>query len=349
MSQDAFLPVCGSAFGGGVLPHPCRSSSERSIVSPKFLTAVATLALLAAACGSSSATAETPATTVPATTTTTATAEASGFPVTVETANGPVTIEAQPERIVALSPTSTEVLFAIGAGEQVVAVDNQSNYPAEAPITDLTGFDPNLEAIAGYNADLVVLMYDPGDVQAGLEALGIPVIFHPAAWTLEEAYDQIEQVGEATGHIADAVALVESMRTDIEGIAEATDAGGATYYHELSPDFYTATSATFIGSLYTLLGLVNIADDADPDGYGYPQLSAEHVLDKDPAFVFLADTKCCEQVAEMVGERPGWSALDAVQSGSIVELDDDVASRWGPRVVGLVETIASALDAHLSG
>ncbi len=317
-------------------------------MSPRFPTAVAALALLAAACGSSTSTTEAPATTAATTSTTTAIAEVSAFPVTVETGNGSVTIEARPERIVSLSPTSTEVLFAIGAGNQVVAVDNQSNYPAEAPVTDLTGFDPNLEAIAGYGADLVVLMYDPGEVQAGLEALGIPVILHPAAWTLEDAYAQIEQVGQATGHSEDALDLVEFMRSGIEGVGGVADAGGATYYHELSPDFYTATSATFIGSLYTMLGLVNIADAADPDGYGYPQLSAEHILAEDPAFIFLADTKCCGQVAEMVGERPGWSALTAVQSGSIVELDDDVASRWGPRVVGLVETIAAALDAQLS-
>jgi len=330
---------------------------------PRFLTTVAAIALVAAACGTSSATAETPATTgeatttsieaatttAPSTTTTSTLPDEGGFPVTVETSNGSVTIEAPPKHVVSLSPTSTEVLFAIGAGEQVVAVDNQSNYPAGAPVTELTGFDPNLEAIAGYGADLVILMYDPGEVQAGLEALGIPVILHPAAWTLDDAYAQIRQVGEATGHTDEAADLVDSMQTQIAATTEATEAAGATYYHELSPDFYTATSATFIGSLYAMLGLENIADDADPDGYGYPQLSAEHILAEDPAFIFLADTLCCEQTIETVGERPGWSALSAVQGGSITELDDDVASRWGPRVVNLVETIAAALDEHLSG
>jgi len=327
---------------------------------PRFLTTIAAIALVAAACGTSSATAETPATTGEPTTTSTEAAtttapptatvpDEGGFPVTVETSNGSVTIEARPEHVVSLSPTSTEVLFAIGAGEQVVAVDNQSDYPAGAPVTDLTGFDPNLEAIAGYGADLVILMYDPGEVQAGLEALGIPVILHPAAWTLDDAYAQIEQVGEATGHTDEAIALVDSMQTQIAATTDSTDAAGATYYHELSPDFYSATSATFIGGLYAMLGLENIADDADPDGYGYPQLSAEHILAEDPAFIFLADTLCCEQTIETVGERPGWSALSAVQGGSITELDDDVASRWGPRVVGLVETIAASLDEQLSG
>jgi len=316
---------------------------------PRFLTALGAIALVAAACGTSSATAETPATTtIPATTSTTI-PDGDGFPVTIEMSGGSVTIETRPEHIVSLSPTSTEVLFAIDAGSQVIAVDNQSNYPAEAPVTDLTGFEPNLEAIAGYGADLVILMYDPGEAITGLEALGIPVILHPAAWTLDDAYTQIEQVGAATGHTEEAADLVDSMRTSISAATDTTDAGGATYYHELSPDFYTATSATFIGSLYGMLGLTNIADDADPDGYGYPQLSAEHILAEDPSLIFLADTVCCAETTETVGDRPGWGVLTAVQDGAVTELDDDVASRWGPRVVELVETIGAAVDAHLTG
>ena len=317
---------------------------------PRFLTAVVAIAFVAAACGTTSATAETPAPTIATTTTEAATTtNDGGFPVTIETANGSVTVETRPEHIVSLSPTSTEVLFAIDAGAQVIAVDNQSNYPAEAPVTDLTGFEPNLEAIAGYGADLVILMYDPGEAVAGLEALGIPVILHPAAWTLDDAYAQIEQVGAATGHPDDAANLVESMQARIAATTAKTDAGGTTYYHELSPDFYTATSATFIGSLFGMLGLRNIADEADPDGYGYPQLSAEHILAADPSLIFLADTLCCAQTSETVGERPGWDALTAVQDGAITELDDDIASRWGPRVVELVDAIAATADTQPSG
>lgn len=333
-------------------------------MSTRILAAVATVALVAAACGSSSATAETPATTeapvstilststttiLPTASSSTTVGEAAGFPVTIETSNGSVTIPSKPERIVSLSPTSTEVLFAVGAGEQVVAVDDQSNYPTEAPTTDLTGFDPNLEAIAGYGADLVVLMYDPGEVVDGLVTLGIPVILHPAAWTLDEAYAQMDQIGAATGHAVEATALVESMMADIAEIADGTDGAGATYYHELSPDFYTVTSATFVGTLYDLVGLSNIADGADPDGYGYPQLSPEHILAEDPSLIFLADTKCCDQDAGAVTQRSGWGVLTAVRTGAITELDDDLASRWGPRVVALLESIAAAVDRQYDG
>ena len=328
---------------------------------------VAAVALIAAACGSVSATAE-PSTTTLATTTTTTTAasdtttastsssptatststtvsEASGFPVTIDAPNGSVTIEARPARIVSLSPTSTEVLFAIGAGDQVVAVDGQSNYPDAAPTTDLTGLEPNLEAIAAYEADLVVLMYDPGEAIAGLEAIGIPAIMHPAAATLDDTYAQINQIGAATGHVDEARRLVASMRSDIAAAVASTDGAGATYYHELSPEFYTLTSATFAGALYTMVGLVNVADEADPDGYGYPQLSAEHILAEDPMLIFLADTKCCGQDAAAVAERPGWSVLTAIRAGTITELDDDVASRWGPRVVDFVAAIVAAIAA----
>jgi iron complex transport system substrate-binding protein len=330
-------------------------------VAHRIVPLIAVIALVVAACGSDSS-AEAPAvnavaeavagpsptstptsaapTTSPASTTI---PNRSEFPVTVETVRGPVTIEERPEHIVSLSPTSTEVLFAIGAVDQVVAVDDQSNFPADAPMTDLTGFDPNLEAIAGYGADLVVLMYDPGDVVDGLSALGIPVLLMPAAATLDIAYQQIEATGVATGHVDEARAVVEAMEEEILAIGDSVDGGGAAYYHEVSPDYYTATSQTFVGSLYAMFGLINIADDADPEGFGYPQLSAEHILAEDPELMFLADTKCCAQSAATVAERPGWDTLSAVESGDIVELDDDVASRWGPRVVDLVRQIASAV------
>ena len=323
-------------------------------MSLRTVTTIAALSLLAAACGSSPATAETPAATAAAVSTTATPSTLSpqtttagghaGYPIAIEAAKGRITIPAQPEYIVSLSPTSTEVLFAIGAGGQVVAVDDQSNYPSEAPTTELTGFDPNLEAIAGFGADLVIVMYDPGDVVAGLEAIGIPVIVHPAAGTLEEAYEQIRQIGAATGHTREAGDLVDMMSSEIAEIAAATDGGGATYYYELSPDYYSVTSTTFVGRLYDMVGLRNIADEADPDGYGYPQLSPEHILAEDPGLIFLADTKCCGQDRTAVAERPGWDVLRAVQGGSIVELDDDVASRWGPRVVDLFEAIAGAVD-----
>jgi iron complex transport system substrate-binding protein len=276
----------------------------------------------------------------------TETTAAPAFPVTVEADNGPVTLAEEPDAVVSLSATATESLFAIGAGDQVIAVDDQSNYPAEAPVTDLSGFQPNVEAIAGYEPDLVVAAYDPGGLVDGLEKLDIPVLLQDAAPDLEAAYEQIETLGAATGNVDGATEVVESMRSEIEQLASsATGAAGATVYHELGPDFFTATSDTFIGSVYELLGLENIADEAgDEASGGYPQLTAEFIVDANPDLIVLADTKCCEQTAATVAKRPGWKQIDAVAAGHVVEADDDIASRWGPRTVDFVELIVGSLQ-----
>jgi iron complex transport system substrate-binding protein len=270
-----------------------------------------------------------------------------GFPITIQAPNGPVTIDERPTRIVSLSPTATEVLFAIEAGGQVVAVDDQSNFPDDVPVGDLSGLDPNIEAIADLEADLVVMMFDVGgETVAALEAIGIPSLVHGAAVDLDDAYAQIEQLGAATGSVAEAAALVASMQGDIDRIVADTDAAGATYYHELDPLLYSATSATFAGALYAMLGLSNIADAAD-DGSGYPLLSAEYIVAEDPDLVFLADTKCCGESADTVAARPGWDTMGAVREGAIIELDDDIASRWGPRVVEFLEAVAVAIGARV--
>jgi iron complex transport system substrate-binding protein len=251
-----------------------------------------------------------------------------------------------PERIVSLSATATEVLFAIGAGDQVVAVDDQSDFPAGVPTTDLSGYEPNLEAIVAYEPDLVVSSGLPEDVTTGLEAVGAEVLDQPAPAVLDEAYEQIADLGIATGHEDGAADLVAQMRADIEELAASVPdrAERPTYYHELDDTLYSVTSSTFIGQLYGLAGLDNVADAADPDGEfgGYPQLTAEFLVEADPDFIFLADTECCAQSAETVAARPGFGDLAAVQEGHVVLLSDDVASRWGPRIVDLLRAVIDA-------
>ena len=273
------------------------------------------------------------------------------FPVSVEAANGTVEIPERPERIVSLSPTSTEVLFAIGAGDQVEAVDDASNYPAEAPQTDLSGYEPNVEAIAGYEPDLVVMAEDPGGLEKALEALDLAVLAQPAAQSLGDTYLQIEQLGTTTGHREEAAALISDMQRDIEELVATapTFQQAPTYYHELDDTYFTVTSDTFIGQVYALVGLENIADAARGAGTGYPQLSAEYILQANPDFIFLSDTKCCGESAETVARRPGWGRIGAVQDGAVVELDDDIASRWGPRVVDFLRAVVEALQRFASG
>lgn len=300
------------------------------------------LAVIACACGSPAVPTTSAAVTTSAPATTTA---FTGFPVTLETAIGSLTIPARPEAIVSLSPTATEMLAAIGAAEQLVAVDDQSNYPAEVPLTDLSGFTPNIEAIASYQPDLVVISNDIDNMVASLQSLDIPVLLSPAAVTLDDVYREIELLGVATGNALDAELLTKQMKDEIETLVGGFEppAEPLTYYHELDPILFSVTSTTFIGSIYSLFGMQNIADPADPDGFGYPQLSAEHIIESDPDFIFLADTGFAGQTPEAVAARPGWAEMSAVATDRVIPLDDDVASRWGPRVVDFVRAVAEAV------
>jgi len=323
---------------------------------PKAAFLIGALALAASACGSDdSSSSTTPAATGAATTAApggtspgTTTGDAGTYPITVDAANGAVTLDAQPQRIVSLSPTATEMLFAIGAGDQVVAVDDQSNYPEEAlaKSTTLSGYTPSAEAVSGYQPDLVVVADVTDGLDTQLATLDIPLWSGPAASDFGDVYTQIEQLGALTGHVAEAAALVGQMQADIEAAT-----GGVverevplTYYHELDNTLFSVTSNTFIGGVYGLFDLQNIADAVEGDT-DYPQLSSEFIVSQNPDLIFLADADYGESAAT-VAARPGWSGLNAVTTGSIVPISADISSRWGPRVVDYVEDVGAAVAAY---
>jgi iron complex transport system substrate-binding protein len=336
-----------------------RSVADRSATSrhPSVRTLLIGLALVlaAAGCGGAQSSSTAVPSTQPAPSSSddpgAATDAAARFPVTVAAANGEITVDERPEAIVSLSPTATEMLFAVSAGDQVTAVDEFSTHPSEAPTTDLSGFEPNVEAIAGYDPDLVVIADDGADLSGALAELDIPVLVAPAATTLDDTYDQLGQLGAVTGHAEEAAAVVDGMREDVADItADLPDTGEPlTYFHELDDTYYTVTSDTFIGQVYEAAGLTNIADGAADDAGGYPQLSEEFIIDADPDLIFLADAQCCGQSAETVAERPGWDQITAVREGAVVELDEDVASRWGPRIVDMLRTVGDAVAEHDGG
>jgi iron complex transport system substrate-binding protein len=267
------------------------------------------------------------------------------FPVTITTASGKVTVSKRPTRIVSLSPTATESLFAIGAGPQVIAVDDQSDYPKNAPRTTLSGFTPNVEAIASYRPDLVVTSYNPRGLVESLNRLRIPVIFHDAPKTFAGAYQQIRQLGLVSGRTAGATRVIRSMKARIVRIVTAArrKTNRLSVYHELTPDYYSASSKSFVGQVYAALGLENIADEADAAGTGFPQLSAEYIVSSSPDLIVLADSICCGQKPSTVAARPGWDRISAVRTGSIVRVHDSIASRWGPRLVSFFRAMSSAL------
>ncbi len=320
-----------------------RKTTSIALAAVAATVAAAALAGCATAAGTSASTASSPASRPAA-------AAGASFPVTLTAANGKVTIKAKPARIVSLAPTATEDLYAVGAGPQVVAVDQDSDYPATAPVTKLSGLTPNLEAIAKYNPDLVIASQNSGGLVSGLGKLGIPVLIEPAVVNLAGAYQQIDQIGQATGHLAQAEKTTASMKAQIA--ATVKQAGSShpdlTYYWELTANpYYSVTSSTFIGQIVALFGLKNIANAADKasDG-GYPQLSEEYIIKAQPQIVFLADNQAADggQTPAVVAKRPGWSAIPAVKDHEVVALNDDIASRWGPRLPQLVAEIAQAVE-----
>lgn len=328
----------------------------------RLLALVAALALLAAACGDSTDTTsdDGDSTADEAETTTTA------APADDETDSSEVTdsgdddsrddadssddtdeaaTDESPSAIISLSPTATEMLFAIGAGDQVLAVDDFSNFPDEAVAKQqgISGFEPNVEAIAALEPDLVVTDGTNADFLAQLDSLGIAHWEGPAATGFDDVYTQIEQLGAATGHVGEAAELVSELSARVEAVkADLPEVGELTYYHELDPTFYSVSPSTFIGAVYAEVGLVNIVDDSQGP---FPQLSQEFILEADPDLIFLACTVYCGETAESVAARDGWDALSAVQNGTVIEMNDDVASRWGPRIVDYLEQVGAAVAA----
>jgi iron complex transport system substrate-binding protein len=294
------------------------------------LMVIADLALVAAACSSAAGSS--------------VASPSTGFPLRLRAAGAVVTIAKRPARIVSLSATATEDLYAVGAGKQVVAVDSYSTYPPQAPRTHLSGFTPNIEAIAKYRPDLVLIDTDANHIVRELGKVGIPVLVEPPAANLNGVYAEITQIAKATGHAQTAARVKANIRRQVAAIVRSVPRPTTplTVYHELDQHFYSATSHTFIGQMYKLLGLVNIADKAKGSGT-YPQLSAEYIIARNPDLIVLADTVCCGQTRATVAARPGWGDIAAVKSGEVVPVNDSIASEWGPRIVLFLNAVASAV------
>ena len=248
-----------------------------------------------------------------------------------------------PQKIVSLSPMATEVLFAIGAGGQVVAVDEFSYYPPEAPVTDLSGWEPNVEAVLSYEPDLVVIANDANDLIAGLDAVGVEVHLSLAPAGFSSGYASIIDLGIATGRLDEALTLVGTLETEISTALDAAPDVPVRVYHELDDTYFSVSSASFIGEVYSALGAVNIADEADTDGYGYPQLTEEYIIEADPELIVITDL--VGYTAEDVTARPGWGEVSAVRGGNVVVVNADIASRWGPRLPQFISAVAEALQA----
>ncbi len=253
-----------------------------------------------------------------------------------------------PKRIISLSPSATETLFAIGAGKQVIAVDDLSNYPSNAPITKLSAFSPNVEALLNYKPDLIILNADATkalEVKAALEKLKIAVFLEKAPDNLKQAYAEVTALGRATGNLSGAQSTISAMKSRITtAIKSAKKSKPITFFHELDNTLYSATSDTFIGKVYKDFNLKNIADPAaSADSAGYPQLQSEYLIKANPRIIFLADAQYGESITTLA-TRPGWNGITAVKNKDVVALPEDIPSRWGPRLADFYEFIAKSIS-----
>jgi iron complex transport system substrate-binding protein len=270
---------------------------------------------------------------------------------------------AKPSCVVSLSPTATETLFAIGAGRQVQAVDDDSDYPTVGlPTKRINALDPSVEAIIGIckatasnkspKPDLVIISYDANEIQQKLAAVGVKVINQEPPVNVAGALAQIEQLGALTGHVKSADELAASTKKTIDAdIASVPKHPGKTLsaYYELSiKPYYSLTSSTFVGALLKSLGVTNIADSQNTSAdAGYPELSNEYIVSSNPKLIFLADTVSGKQSASTVAKRPGWSKIAAVKDHEVIGLNDDIASRWGPRLSTLMNQLTAAVKGAL--
>jgi iron complex transport system substrate-binding protein len=270
-------------------------------------------------------------------------ADPSAFPMTVTDGTGAtVTLRALPTHIASLDAAHTEVLYAIGAGGQVAAVDKYSDCPAAAsPLPKIDSFNISLEAITAEHPDLVVLGFTAGsDIVSGLQGAGITVLTQPSPSGIKGVYDDIELMGKVTGHAGEADTLVTNMSNQVRAIsAETAGKTPPTVYHEVDNTYYSVGPGSFIDDLYKTLRAKNVAATS---GEAYPQLSAEAIIAANPDVIILADEDSGES-ANTVAARPGWSPIKAVAGHRVYTVDPNIVSRPGPRIVDALKALEADL------
>ena len=263
-----------------------------------------------------------------------------------------VTLAQPAQKIVSTAPSNTEILFAVGAGDQVIARDDFTNFPEEAvnlpSIGGMSGF--NLEAITAQQPDLVLMaeINTPEDVKA-LEELGITVFMLPNPTDLEGLYTNLINVGKMTNHETEAAALVEDLKIRVDAVTQvmANVETRPTVFYELDGSDpakpWTSGTGTFIDLLIGMAGGQNAVSIDSP----WVQLSLEELIVTDPDFILLGDSTWGGVTPEMVAERAGWDALSAVENEKVLPFNDDLVGRPGPRLVEGLEELARILHPEL--
>jgi iron complex transport system substrate-binding protein len=303
------------------------------------------LAVVTVACARGASTAP-PASETPATT-------GASFPVTITDDEGvAVTLDAPPERIVTFAPSATEIVFALGLGDRLVGVAGAfDDYPAAAKGIDEIGgagdfgVDPNIEKVVSLRPDLFLTISGGAQWKERLRDLGVPV-FTTDSTDLADVFHDIETVGQLTGTVGAAGAIVAKMQAAAADV-EARVAGDPTvrcFYEVYYPPLTTVGPDTFIGDLLRLAGCRSVSARAKGD---YPQWSVEDLVRQDPE-VYLVSSES-GATPKAVASRPGFEALAAIAAGRVIPVDADLVSRPGPRVVDGLRLLARALHPESFG
>jgi cobalamin transport system substrate-binding protein len=276
------------------------------------------------------------------------------FPVSLTDDEGTaVTLDAEPAKIVSLTPASTETLFAIGAGDRVVATDDGSDYPAEAaPLPDVATFGTvDVEKIVALDPDLVVaggLGFTPADAVAKLRSLGVPVLVIYAP-SIDGVYKDIELLGDATGRADAATAVTDGMRADIDAVSTAATAAATASgekprvfydvgYLDATGQIYGPATGSFLEEMVGLLGVDVVT--SDPTTY---EIALETLIERDPQVIIVGVNAFYRPTAAEIAKRNGWKVLTAVRNGDIRPVDDTEITRPGPRLPTGLRNLTKAM------
>ena len=264
-----------------------------------------------------------------------------------------ITIANPAQRIISLSPPLTEILFAVGAGEQMIGRDSYSDYPAEAkniPDVGWTYGKYNLETVVNLKPDLVLAgEITTPEMVTSLENLGIKVFYLKNPLNLDEMYTMLKTIGELSGHTTEAEPLIHNLqqRAAALQVKLAKVTFHPTVFYEIDATDpskpYTPGPGTLYTNLISLAGGENIGARLTT---AWPQISLEQLLVDDPTYILLGDANF-GTTPEMAGERTGWHSLTAVKEGRVLPFDDNLLVRYGPRLLDGLEALAKALHPEI--
>ncbi len=334
-----------------------------------LMTIIVAACLLISACSTKTSSTATsvptntaaPTATAPAATATsqpagTSTPSSAGGPLTFTDKLGrSITLSAPAQRVVSLAPSNTEILFAVGAGAQVVGRDEFSDYPADVKNLPSIGGSYggyNLEAIVALKPDLVLAAeINTADQVKALADLGLTVYMLPNPVTLDEMYDRLATVAKMTGHDAEAATLVASLKTRVQAVVDnvkrtAENDRPLVYYELDATDAnapFTSGASTFVDTLISMAGGRNLGNNL---GTSWVQISAEKIIELNPTIILLGDA-AYGVTTDSVAKRPGWNVIDAVKNSNIYPMDDNLVSRPGPRLVDGLEALVKIIHPEL--